>query len=144
MESCYCAREMPDMRTMYGGDSGNSQESRSLYAEHYPQGRIQPHKLFTKLHQRLSEARSFPPSLNAYCNVILASSQMQNSPIFSAGIGFWTYVDWFFFFLAILSEYYAPLKPVTFFQHSVCRLSVTKICYRPKIRTAMSNYKSCN
>jgi hypothetical protein len=31
----------------------------------------------------------------------------------SAGIGFWTYVDWYFF--AHLCEYYTTLKPVTFF-----------------------------
>jgi hypothetical protein len=31
----------------------------------------------------------------------------------SAGIGFWTHVDWDIF--AHLSEYYTPFKPVTFF-----------------------------
>jgi hypothetical protein len=31
----------------------------------------------------------------------------------TAGIGFWTYVDWYFF--AHLSEYYTSLKPITIF-----------------------------
>jgi hypothetical protein len=55
-ESYYSAREMTDMHFMYGSANGNS-----LYAEHYSQRRIPSHKLFTKLHQRLSESGSFAP-----------------------------------------------------------------------------------
>jgi hypothetical protein len=61
MESYYPDREMADMHFMYGRANGNSRESRRLYAEHYPQRRIPYHKLFTKLHQRLSESGSFAP-----------------------------------------------------------------------------------
>jgi hypothetical protein len=47
MESYYSAWEMADMHFVYGCATGNSQEARRLYAEHYPQHRIPAHKLFT-------------------------------------------------------------------------------------------------
>jgi hypothetical protein len=61
MESYFWARKMADMHFMYDRSSGNSREARLLYADHYPQRRIRAHKLFTKLHQRLSESGSFAP-----------------------------------------------------------------------------------
>jgi hypothetical protein len=64
------------MHNMYGRASATSREARRLYTEHYPQGKFQPHKLFTKLHQRLSDAGYFVPSLTPHCSVILAFSQM--------------------------------------------------------------------
>jgi hypothetical protein len=57
-------------------------EARRPYAEHYPQLRIPPQKLFTEFHLRLKESGSFAYSFNAYRNVILAH--------ISAGIGFRT------------------------------------------------------
>jgi hypothetical protein len=49
------------MHFMYGRANGNSWEARRLHAEHYPQRRIPSHKLFAKLHQRLSKSGSFAP-----------------------------------------------------------------------------------
>jgi hypothetical protein len=88
-ESYYFAREMADMHFMYGRANGNSREVRHLYVGHYPQRRIPSHKLFTKLHQWLSEC-SFP-----YCILQCYSSAQSNAklPHISAGIDVWTYVS---------------------------------------------------
>jgi hypothetical protein len=61
MEFYYSASETTDMDFMYDRASGNFREARPLYSEQYPQRRIPSHKLFTELHQRLSESGSFSP-----------------------------------------------------------------------------------
>jgi hypothetical protein len=64
MESYYSAREMADMYFMNGHANGNSREARRHYAEHYPQCRIPSQKLFTTLHQSLSESGTFAPRVS--------------------------------------------------------------------------------
>jgi hypothetical protein len=45
--------------TWEGHAYGNSQEANNLYKKHCPQCKIPSHKLFTKLHQRLTKSGSF-------------------------------------------------------------------------------------
>ncbi|KAI4468977.1 helix-turn-helix domain [Holotrichia oblita] len=48
-----------DMQFMYGRANGHTYEARRLYAEAFPNRAIPSDKLFSRLHQRLSENGSF-------------------------------------------------------------------------------------
>jgi hypothetical protein len=59
--------------------NGNPREELRFYAQYYLQSTIPLHKLFTRLHQRLSDSEHFSPSLNTYCSAILGP------PLWSSG-----------------------------------------------------------
>lgn len=55
----YTNMEMADMHFMYGRANGNAYEARRLYVEAYPNRLVPSDKIFTRLHQRLSDTGTF-------------------------------------------------------------------------------------